>query len=236
MPRILAIGDCNTLGTGELTKNTYAERFARHLGAAITNLGTTMATTREGVRLLRDHLSGHDIVLIQFGLVDSWRTFKYAPYVLYYPDHFLRKIGRKLVKKYKSIARKLGLTEKLGLAHVVPPTEFEANIRSMIESARPARVYLIEAAPHIEDARMPYLRQYNAVLAKLADEFEHAVLVRCFDELAVNLPSHFADETHLNEAGFEIVTRALIAAHAEAGRVRSLNVEPRDDHAAPHDA
>ena len=213
MPRILAIGDCNTLGTGDLTKNTFAERFARHLGAEITNLGTTMATTREGVRLFRDHFKGHDIVLIQFGLVDSWRTFKYAPYVLYYPDNIFRKIGRKLVKKYKSIARKLGLTEKLGVKHVISPAEFERNLRLIIEAAKPARVYLIEAAPHIYAERMPYLREYNAVLAKLAEQHEHCRLVRCFDELAVNLPSHFADLTHLNEAGFEIVTRALIAAH-----------------------
>ena len=229
MPRILAIGDCNTLGTGDLTKNTYAERFARHLGAEVTNLGTTMATTREGLRLLRDHLPGHDVVLIQFGLVDSWRTFRYAPYVLYYPDNFLRKVGRKLVKKYKSIARRLGLTEKLGLAHVVPPAEFEANLRQMIEAVKPARVFLIEAAPHIEEARMPFLRQYNAVLAKLANAFEHAALVRCFDDLAANLPSHFADETHLNEAGFEIVTKALIAAHAKAGLAKTLSGEPAED-------
>ena len=74
---ILAVGDCNTLGAGEFRNNGYPERLADLTGATVKNCGFTMSTTREGLHLLGDNLEpGHGCVIIQFGLVDSYATFR----------------------------------------------------------------------------------------------------------------------------------------------------------------
>jgi len=115
MLKLLSIGDCNTLGIGSSEYNSYPERFSRQLKADCMNKGHTMCTTREGVHYFNDFYNdSFDLVTIQYGLADSWKTISHAPYVLYYPDSFLRKLGRKLSKKYKKIAKKLGLKRWLG--------------------------------------------------------------------------------------------------------------------------
>ena len=130
---ILAVGDCNTLGAGEFRNNGYPERVGELLGVSVKNCGYTMSTTREGVYLLEDNLEEqHDCVIIQFGLVDSYATFRYSPYVLYFPDNPLRKQLRSLVKKYKKICRRRGLNEKFGEVPVVPAAEYERNLRRMV--------------------------------------------------------------------------------------------------------
>src|SRR5476651_508794 len=127
MAKLLALGDCNTLGVAHFTRQTYVERFAKAAGLESVNCGCTMATTREAGRYFADNFDGDcTVVTIQYGLVDSWRTFRYAPYVLYYPDNPLRKLARKLVKKWKSIARHRGWNDRYGVAPVVPPAEYRA--------------------------------------------------------------------------------------------------------------
>ena len=104
MAKILALGDCNTLGIQHLKDNSYPERFANTIGQTINNCGFTMSTTNEMLHFFRDFKKEDtEIILIQYGLVDSWKTFKYAPYILYYPDNRWRKLLRKIVKKYKKI-------------------------------------------------------------------------------------------------------------------------------------
>ncbi len=107
MSNILALGDCNTLGVKYLKENAYPEMFAKALEKTVENCGFTMSTTHEMLYFFENFKEQEkEIVLIQYGLVDSWKTFKYAPYVLYYPDNKIRKIFRKIVKKYKKIAKK----------------------------------------------------------------------------------------------------------------------------------
>jgi len=90
--KLLAIGDCNTLGAGELEAFSYPERLANLCNAQVINCGLTMSTSREGVAILKDNISDDiDCILIQFGLVDAYNTFRYAPYVPYYPDNIIRK-------------------------------------------------------------------------------------------------------------------------------------------------
>eukprot|EP00481_Brizalina_sp_1-RS-2013_P002882 TRINITY_DN7670_c0_g1_i1.p1 TRINITY_DN7670_c0_g1~~TRINITY_DN7670_c0_g1_i1.p1 ORF type:complete len:103 (+),score=8.74 TRINITY_DN7670_c0_g1_i1:102-410(+) len=100
--KVLALGDCNTLGIDNLENNSYPERFAKKYNCDIINCGYTMTTTNEAKYFFDKYYNNYvDVVLIQYGVVDSWKTFKYSPYVLYYPDNILRKIARKIVKKYK---------------------------------------------------------------------------------------------------------------------------------------
>ena len=63
-----------------------------------------MSTIREGTKYFRRYVSDETSILcIQYGLVDAWRSFRYAPYVLYYPDNPARRVARKLVKKFKKL-------------------------------------------------------------------------------------------------------------------------------------
>ena len=130
MSDILALGDCNTLGIKNLKENAYPEMFAKALGKTVYNCGFTMSTTYEMLNFFEDYKEkGKEIILIQYGLVDSWKTFKYAPYVLYYPDNFMRKIFRKIVKKYKKTAKKTGLNRLLGVSNVVDLDTYEKNLK-----------------------------------------------------------------------------------------------------------
>lgn len=111
MKNILAVGDCITLGVGEYSGNSYSEKVGRQLNIPVKNRGYTMSSTREGIALLNDSLTAeYDLVFLQFGLVDSYFTVKHAPYIPYYPDNFLRKQIRSIVKKYKKSCRKMDCT------------------------------------------------------------------------------------------------------------------------------
>ena len=84
---LLAVVDCITLGVEQCEKRSYPELVAERLGCRVVNRGFTMSTSREGVHLLKDNLSEeYDCVILQFGVADSHVTFRYAPYILYYPD------------------------------------------------------------------------------------------------------------------------------------------------------
>ena len=105
---ILALGDCNIQGADRYNGPTYADIVAQKLEKRLINAGITMSTVREGKILFDRHKSKKpDIVFFGYGLVDIWKTFRYAPYVLYYPDNFFRKFARKVVKNYKKVARNL---------------------------------------------------------------------------------------------------------------------------------
>ena len=97
---LLAVGDCITLGVQHCLGNSYPEIIGSSLGSTVANHGYIMSTSREGVHLLKDQLQAdHDSVIVQFGVADSHLTFKYAPYIPYYPDNPARKAVRNIVKK-----------------------------------------------------------------------------------------------------------------------------------------
>jgi glycosyltransferase involved in cell wall biosynthesis len=121
MGTLLSLGDCNTLGFQQAYKNAYPEQLAKLLGLDVLNCGCTMSTTREGLRFFYDNFTSNiTLITIQYGLVDSWKTFRNAPYVLYYPNTFLRKIGRKIVKKFKKIGRILQFKNDFQSVNFIP--------------------------------------------------------------------------------------------------------------------
>lgn len=212
MPKLLALGDCNTLGVAHFIRNTYVERVARALGYEPINCGCTMATTREALRFFSDYYDpGCAIVTIQYGLVDSWRTFRFAPYVLYYPDNMARKMARKLVKKYKKVARRWGWNKRFGETHVVDPAEYRANIETIVRRATSSQVFLVETAPHQDPHRNLAIQAYNRILGEIATGYAHCRLVRIYDELSAHLSSYCFDLTHLNEAGHELIAARILA-------------------------
>ncbi|MEN8141866.1 MAG: SGNH/GDSL hydrolase family protein [Thermodesulfobacteriota bacterium] len=206
---ILTIGDCNTLGSGTLRHNSYPERLGRLLGAAVENKGGTMSTSREGLRLLADHLRpDHDLIVIQFGLVDSYATFRYAPYVLYYPDNCLRKPLRSLVKSFKKRCRRYRLNNLFGESPVVPQKEFADNIRAMVERCKGRRVILPETIPNHDTSRNEAICAYNSSLAKVAEE-TGATCLPLYDTFLANMDTYYTDATHANAAGYDYIAEVI---------------------------
>ena len=211
MQNILAVGDCVTLGTGACTGNSYPERVGRSLDSAVVNRSKGMCTSREGKALLRDHLTtAYDCVILQFGIADAYTTFKYAPYILYYPDNIVRKTVRNIVKKYKKVCRRHGLHERFGEANVIAATEYRANYQKMITMCGSRLVILPETIPHHEAFRNPHIKKYNGLLEELAAANSNCCLVRVFDDFSSNLSTFYQDKGHPNDPGYEHITQAVL--------------------------
>lgn len=207
--KILALGDCNTRGIDECYNNAYPEMLAKELNAEVKNLGQTMATTREAVELFNEVKDEYfDIVLISFGLTDSWETFKHAPYVLYYPDNKFRKILRKIAKKYKKIGKKLNFIKIFGKESVVPEDEYVSNLQYIINQLDKSLVIVLDTLPKEEEYRNISIKEYN----KLLDS-----LIKSNNVIRINLYNYFykhrelfLDKTHLNTKGYEYICNKII--------------------------
>jgi len=192
-------------GANRYRGETYIDIVGEELGLPVRNRAITMSTTREG-RIIFNEEREADLVIVAFGLVDSWRTFKYAPYVLYYPDTLWRRIGRKIVKKYKKSARSLGLNRLLGEKFVVPPEEYRENLASIAE--RGIRTIFIETPPHRRERfRNPDIARYNKIMEEVAQRYRNADLVKLFDSIQ---PHHYLDAIHLNQEGYRFVAQKIL--------------------------
>lgn len=213
MKNILALGDCNTLGIGTLRYNGYPERTARKLGLGVTNLAYTMATTREGLFLFRENMDDNTgLILIQFGLVDSYLTFRYAPYVLYYPDNPVRKQWRSIVKKYKKLCRRWGFNRVFGTREVVGPREYEQNLSVLVSRAENTQVLLVETIPHKQRQRNENIQRYNGIMKRVASRYGHVKVVELFDLFLSRLDTFYLDETHCNSRGHDFITDRIMRA------------------------
>lgn len=210
--RLAAYGDCNTLGFQQEQGNGFPEQVARQLGLAVSNFGHTMSTTRELLTYAHDFPPRqYDIVLIQYGLVDSWLTFRHSPYVLYYPNNAWRKFLRKLVKKIKKYARAFRLQERWGAIEVVPLNEYLANIQSVVTSAPNTRFVLIGTSPNLDEPRNPRIKRYNQALAALAEKHGNCLYVDAYDDIyARRHELFFPDGTHLNREGLALLAHRIL--------------------------
>ena len=212
MAQILALGDCNMSGDIKFKDNSYPERFLGRIGKSLKNAGYTMSTTREMQYFFKDYYTENcEIILIQYGLVDSWKTFKYAPYVLYYPDNPLRKFFRKIVKKYKKIAKSLKLNDLLGTKNVVEIEEYKKNIEQIILAAAKKTVILIDTVPNHQLFRNGAIVKYNDVLDKLAKQYDHCYRLDIYNEFLENMDEYYLDETHINDEGYKVITQKLVS-------------------------
>lgn len=209
--KILALGDCNTLGIRSLVGNAYPERFAKAINKTVSNCGFTMSTTNEMLHFFQDFKEKEtEIILIQYGLVDSWKTFTYAPYVLYYPDNKIRKTFRKIVKKYKKIAKSLGLNRLLGVSNVVSLDAYRHNIESVIKQSKDCMIFLISTIPHQDISRNSDIMRYNKVLSQLSEQYGHVYYVDLYNDF-LNHKEYYLDRTHMNEKGYEIMTEKILS-------------------------
>lgn len=203
----VAFGDCNTEGFRTLKGPVWAQRAANALEYDLKNCGHTMSTTRELLEYASAFPpSAYSLVFIQYGLVDSWLTFRGAPYVLYYPDNPRRKLARKLVKKLKKWARHLQLQKRFGAVELVPLDEYISNIRSVLRAAPDSQFVLVATAPNRDTSRNPRILQYNEALSALAGEEDNAIYADAWDELWSNPDACLMDDgTHLTPQGHRII-------------------------------
>ncbi len=209
--KILALGDCNTRGVKECYNNAYPEMLAKELNAEVINLGHTMATTREAIELFNEVKNEHfDIVLISFGLTDSWKTFKNAPYVLYYPDNILRKVLRKIVKKYKKIGKKLNFIKIFGEKSVVQEDEYVSNLQYIINQLDQSLVIVLDTLPKEEEYRNVSIKEYN-ILLDLFSKSTNVIRIKLYDYFYEHRELYL-DKTHLNKQGYEYICYKIIDA------------------------
>jgi lysophospholipase L1-like esterase len=232
--RLLFLGDCNTRGTDSLLGHAYPELVAASCKAEAINCGHTMSTTREALEYIRhvsanqspdipykhsqsdtkktvlDEDKSYDILFVQYGLVDSWITLKASPYVLYFPDNPLRRFLRSWVKKWKKYGKRLGLGTLFGLQNVVPISEYQKNIRALIEHANGRPVYLIETVPNKDLSRNAEIQRYNAALKEIADDYASAHLVTTYSDFEHTYSQCYADPTHINADGHKVLQNKLI--------------------------
>lgn len=213
MAAILSLGDCNMLGVGDLKHQSYPEIFGAKIDKNVQNCGYTMSSTREMIHFFHDFKDdATEIILIQYGLVDSWKTFKYAPYVLYYPDSKLRKFFRKIVKKYKKIAKSIGLNDWLGTQNVVPIDEYVANIEYVIQHSKHCKIFLIDTLPNLETYRNAEIMKYNSKMQEISDHHKNVYKVDVYyDFLGRN--DLYLDTTHPNKIGIERIVENLLIAY-----------------------
>jgi lysophospholipase L1-like esterase len=210
--KVLFLGDCNTLGTPEIEGDAYPEQLAQHLNIDVINCGHTMSTTREGCEYFKKKFTKDiDLLCIQYGLVDSWLTFKYAPYVLYYPDSKLRKFGRKLTKKFKKLCKKFGLNESIGTQNVVPLEEYLNHILWIHEHSSNTPIILIDTVPNKDISRNSEIKRYNQALSDFTVQHCNIFKLNIYTNFEGNQKQHYIDPTHISPAGHKFVANKLFA-------------------------
>jgi lysophospholipase L1-like esterase len=220
----LAVGDCNTWGIIDPPiGNTILDKFCHHLhqqGTLTTsqNLGFGMGTTREGLELVRRQAQAADILLLNFGLVDTWITSIPKIYIRYFPDNPVQKRLRKLLKFVKRHLRSPRLRRLVPTGPVVPAEEYAQNIRAIIRlvrATRPNATVLLWGSPPVQNhpERNANLKQYNLILQAIAADLGAAYLDTA--PLIQRLPaeSAYLDNVHLNEAATEAIAAQLANAY-----------------------
>ncbi len=160
--RILALGDCQTMGVKGIENNAYPEKLAGKLGGSCVNVAREMCSTREGLKQFQHaYNSEFDLITILFGAFDSWATFKYTPYVLNYPDKAWRRHARRWVRRYKRNCRKMGLIRLLGASTLLSVQEYMGNIQRIIDGCPGKVVCLLDTFPSLEISRNYRIKIFN---------------------------------------------------------------------------
>jgi len=214
------MGDCNTCGiTVPPIGNTIVDKFCKQLESygtrtTIQNLGCGMASTREGVPLVRRVAMPADVVLINFGLVDTWITSIPSVYIPYYPDSFLRKRLRKLLKFVKRRLRSPLLRHYIPVGPVVPIDEYARNVGKMISLARahnPRTTILLWGSPLVQhdSARNANLERYNQRLELIAADTKSLFVSTATLLSKLSNEAAYLDAVHLSDAATERIAAQL---------------------------
>lgn len=221
MLKLQAFGDCNTEGSEKLPPGecvpTKLQQQLTELGfdVSLENHGGTMNCSREGLSRSQDNNTAADLVLINYGLVDSWHTSLPQLYVPYYPNGPLSKWGRKVLKSLKRRLRSPWIRKILPVGPVVTLEEFRQNITSIISDVRQRNqesvIILWSTVPVRDDAaRNLLIADYNRCLQSLANE--HDCEYFAVEPLILNRDELYLDNVHMNGDGASVVARQVIQA------------------------
>ena len=96
----------------------------------------------------------------------------------------------------------------MGQKYVVPPKEYEATIKKIIEES--PKIVLIETPPHrTEQFRNPDIQKYNQILQRLSNEYEHCECIEIYEIFKKN-PQFYLDEIHFNERGYRLIAEMIL--------------------------
>lgn len=215
-----AIGDCNTIGADGLNPaDTIPFKLcellrAKGLDVELSNLGQTMNTSREGVTRAENQVRKPNLLLINFGLADAWVTSMPQVYVPYFPDSFLRRLGRRLLKMLKRRMRSKLMRKLVSQGEVVPPDEYRANVTQMIKLARsknPEVCIILWTTPWARNStqRNVNIARYNGYLQGLSKELN--VLFCDVWPLLQQLPEDeaYLDEVHLTGNSASLIAQSM---------------------------
>ena len=115
-----------------------------------------------------------DLLLLNFGLVDAWVTSIPGIYISYYPDHFVKKWTRKLLKSVKRRLRAAYLRRWIPVGEVVPIEEYERNVYRILDLAKaqnPEVCCVLWGAVAVPDdkLRSRNIGRYNECLRRIAE-------------------------------------------------------------------
>lgn len=208
--RVLALGDCNTIGVKGCENNAYPEKLAGKLGGSCVNAAHEMCTTREGLKQFQHaYNSQFDLITILFGGYDSWETFKYSPYVLNHPDNATRRVLRRWTVRYKRNCRKMGLTRLLGASTLLSVQEYMGNIQRIIDGCPGKVVCLLDTFPSLDLSRNYRIKIFNAALSEVAER-NRCLKLDLYDFFEKKLNDRwYVDYVHISDAGHEYVAQRL---------------------------
>ncbi len=217
--KILAIGDCNTSGKQGVVPAFNVPGIVtsmfEHNGtnAHLTNLGHTMCTSREGILKISREGIGADVLLLNFGLVDSWFTSIPSFYVLYYPDNTLRKTGRKLLKILKKKLRLPMIKKFFPSGHVVDPEEYKQNMEEIINIARKqnnnTKIMIWSTTLTRSDLkRNEYILAYNKILQDISNKggYLYVDTNKALEKLQDEI---YLDEVHLSASAAKVIATEI---------------------------
>jgi lysophospholipase L1-like esterase len=222
--KILAIGDCNTAGTKEVSgTNTVPGQLAMLLeqkgySCQIQNLGYTMSTSREGLARSKNEAATCDILLLNFGLVDAWVTSLPAIYISYYPDNPIKKLFRKLLKSLKKRLRGKTIRKYIPVGQVVQLDEFISNITSIIQHVKSrspdSKILLWGTVPVDGDNdRNELLKTYDDALNNIARNTAGGTFLNTASLLqGKSTQSLYLDTVHLSSEGCTFIGKHLYQA------------------------
>jgi len=221
--QLLAIGDCNTGGTREhgthfnVPKQLKEKLQRQGIDCELHNYGTTMSTCREGLQMSKDHQQAADYLLLNFGLVDAWKTSIPQIYISYYPDNKLKKIARKLLKSLKKRLRGPARKGWVKSGFAVEPDEYQSKMRSIIElqlRLNPQlKVILWGSAPTDNEERNAWLASYDEYLKEIANGKYHyldtAELIKQAIDSGAERNDIYDDSVHLSAQGASLIASAM---------------------------
>ncbi len=226
--RLVAVGDCNTCGisvpaAGRTILQKTAEGLARTgVRCSLQDLGQGMATSREGVaRMTRDALPA-DVGLVNFGLVDSWVTSIPGIYIPYFPDNWVRKWSRKILKSIKRRLRADRIRRYVPFGPVVPLQEYETNIRSIMARLwclNPSAVIVLWGTAPVQsnETRNSNIQRYNERLRSIARDSNCIYIDTVAVLESIKNVDLYVDEVHFAEAATTAI--GSVIADAVASRL-----------------